>query len=275
MSLKQLKPYTPSTRFQTYPDYKSHLLGSQSVPRQLVFGIKKFAGRNSDGRICVRHQGGGSKRRYRKIAFIRRLVDSVGTVEGIQYDPNRTAFIALVRYQNGSRNYQIATEGVQVGQQLHLGDEVDIKAGNSLPLKKIPAGTQIHSVELLPGAGARLARSAGASATLVGKVERFAQVRLPSGEVRLVPDACFATIGVVSNSDHMNVSLGKAGRSRWKGIRPSVRGVAMNPVDHPMGGGEGKSSGGRHPCTPWGKPTKGYKTRGRKASDRLIISKRK
>jgi large subunit ribosomal protein L2 len=222
----------------------------------------------------MRYRGGGHKKKYRIIDFKRNKA-GVATVESIQYDPNRTAFISLVQFADGDRRYVLATQGVTVGTKILNSSGADIKPGNALPLGKIPAGTQVHSLELKPGAGAKLVRSAGASATLVGRLDRYAQIRMPSGELRLIPEDCYATIGSVSNADHMNVTIGKAGRRRWKGIRPSVRGVAMNPVDHPMGGGEGRSSGGRHPCSPWGQLAKGYKTRHTKPSDRFIISRRK
>jgi large subunit ribosomal protein L2 len=274
MSVRQLKPYTATTRMQSYVNYKEVLSGHEPY-KKLLESLPKHGGRNNNGRITVRHQGGGNKIKYRVIDWKRSRKDVIGTIVSVEYDPNRTAFISLVQYIDGDRRYTLSTAGVGVGTKVITSDDADIKPGNSLPLKKIPSGSIIHSMEMKPGAGAKLARSAGASATLVGRVDGYAQIRMPSGELRLIPETCYATIGVVSNSDHMNVSLGKAGRSRWLGIRPSVRGVAMNPVDHPMGGGEGRTSGGRHPCSPWGKLTKGFKTRRTKPSDKHIISRRK
>lgn len=275
MGVRQLKAYTPTTRFQTFVDYRS-VLTTDEPYWPLTEAKPRKAGRNNGGRICVRHKGGGNKVRYRIIDWKRVRRDVAGVVETVEYDPNRSAFISLVKFIDGDRRYVLSTEGVGVGTKIMASPEADIQPGNSLPLSRIPPGTQIHSVELKPGAGAKLVRSAGASAVLVGRIDGYGQVRLPSGELRLVPEQCYATIGTVSNADHMNVKLGKAGRRRWKGVRPSVRGVAMNPVDHPMGGGEGRSSGGRHPCSPWGQLSKGYKTRrGKKASDRFIISRRK
>lgn len=274
MAIRQLRPYTATTRAQTYIKYRDVVTKSEPYG-PLTETLKNNAGRNNLGRITVRHQGGGNKVKYRIIDWRRERRDVEGTVTSIEYDPNRTAFISLVQYIDGDRRYVLATEGVTVGTRILNSREADIKPGNALPLAKIPAGTSVHSIELKPGAGAKLVRSAGASATLVGRVDRYAQVRMPSGELRMVPEECYATIGVVSNADHMNVSIGKAGRRRWKGVRPSVRGVAQNPVDHPMGGGEGRSSGGRHPCSPWGQLAKGFKTRRKKPSDRFIISRRK
>lgn len=274
MGVRQLKAYTPTTRFQSYVDYRSVVTTDEPF-KALTEPKPKQAGRNNHGRICVRHKGGGNKVRYRIIDWKRSRRDVPGVVETIEYDPNRSAFISLVKYVDGDRRYVLATAGLSVGSKVMSSPEADIQPGNSLPLSRIPPGTSIHSVELKPGAGAKMVRSAGASAVLVGRIEGYGQVRLPSGELRLVPEHCYATVGTVSNADHMNVSLGKAGRRRWKGIRPSVRGVAMNPVDHPMGGGEGRTSGGRHPCSPWGQLAKGKKTRGKKPSDRLIVSRRK
>lgn len=274
MGIRQLRPYTPTTRTQSYINYREVL--TTDIPyKPLLTAKPRKAGRNNTGRITVRHQGGGNKVKYRIIDWKRSRKDIEGVVTSVEYDPNRTAFISLVKFIDGDRRYVLATNGVKVGTKIISSHEADIKAGNSLPLKKIPAGTVIHSVEMRPGAGAKLVRSAGASATLVGRIEKYAQIRMPSGELRLIPEDCYATIGAVSNADHMNVSIGKAGRSRWKGIRPTVRGVAMNPVDHPMGGGEGRTSGGRHPCSPWGQLSKGYKTRKVKPSDKFIVSRRK
>lgn len=274
MATRQLRPYTATSRFQSFVKYRDVLTTSEPYGPLLEANPKK-AGRNNNGRICVRHHGGGNKVKYRVIDWKRSRRDVEGTVTSIEYDPNRTAFISLVQYVDGDRRYVLATDGVTVGTKIITSPAADIKAGNSLPLKKIPPGTVVHSVELKAGAGAKMVRSAGASATLVGRIDGYAQLRLPSGEVRIVSEECFATIGTVSNSDHMNVSIGKAGRARWKGVRPTVRGVAMNPVDHPMGGGEGRTSGGRHPCSPWGQLAKGYKTRKPKPSDKMIVSRRK
>ncbi len=275
MATRQRKPYTASTRFQSFINY-SEALTTDEPYKPLLEAKPKKAGRNNTGRIMVRHQGGGNKVKYRIIDWKRSRKDVVGEIVSIEYDPNRSAFISLVKYVDGDRRYMLATEGLKVGTKILSSPEADIKTGNSLPLKKIPAGTMIHSIEMKPGAGSKLVRSAGASATLVGRIDEYMQIRMPSGELRLIPEDCYATIGVVSNGDHMNVSLGKAGRSRWKGVRPTVRGVAMNPVDHPMGGGEGRTSGGRHPCSPWGQLAKGYKTRKPKnPSDKFIVSRRK
>ncbi len=274
MGIRQLRPYTATTRTQSYINYRE-VLTTDTPYKPLLVAKPRKAGRNNTGRITVRHHGGGNKVKYRIIDWKRCRKDVEGVVTSVEYDPNRTAFISLVKYVDGDRRYVLATDGVKVGTKIIASAEADIKAGNSLPLKKIPAGTTIHSVEMRPGSGAKLVRSAGASATLVGRIERYAQIRMPSGELRLIPEDCYATIGTVSNADHMNVSIGKAGRNRWKGIRPTVRGVAMNPVDHPMGGGEGRTSGGRHPCSPWGQLAKGYKTRKVKPSDKFIISRRK
>ncbi|APJ04499.1 50S ribosomal protein L2 [Silvanigrella aquatica] len=274
MGIRQLRPYTATTRTQSYINYRE-VLTTDTPYKPLLAAKPRKAGRNNTGRITVRHHGGGNKVKYRIIDWKRSRKDVEGVVTSVEYDPNRTAFISLVKFIDGDRRYVLATNGVKVGTKIIASQEADIKAGNSLPLKKIPAGTIIHSVEMRPGAGAKLVRSAGASATLVGRIEKYAQIRMPSGELRLIPEDCYATIGTVSNADHMNVSIGKAGRNRWKGVRPTVRGVAMNPVDHPMGGGEGRTSGGRHPCSPWGQLSKGYKTRKVKPSDKFIVSRRK
>lgn len=274
MAIRQLRPYTATTRSQTYIKYRDVLTTNEPY-KGLLEALPGKAGRNNRGRITVRHKGGGNKVKYRVMDWRRARRDVNGVIKSVEYDPNRTAFISLVQYADGDRRYVLATEGVGVGSDVVVSAEADIKPGNALPLAKIPAGTAIHSVEIKAGAGAKMIRSAGASGTLVGRVDRYAQIRMPSGELRLVDEKCFATVGVVSNADHMNVSIGKAGRSRWKGKRPSVRGVAMNPIDHPMGGGEGRSSGGRHPCSPWGQLAKGYKTRRPKPSDRFIVSRRK
>jgi large subunit ribosomal protein L2 len=275
MATRQRKPYTASSRTQSYIDYRS-VLTTDTPYKPLLVPNPKKAGRNNTGRITVRHQGGGNKIKYRIMDWKRARKDVEGVVTSVEYDPNRSAFISLIKYVDGDRRYVLATDGLAVGTKIIASEQADIKAGNSLPLKKIPSGTLIHSIEMKPGAGATLVRSAGAAATLVGRIEKYMQIRMPSGELRLLPEDCYATVGTVSNADHMNVSIGKAGRTRWKGIRPTVRGVAMNPVDHPMGGGEGRTSGGRHPCSPWGQLAKGYKTRKpKKPSDKFIVSRRK
>jgi large subunit ribosomal protein L2 len=243
--------------------------------KSLVKTLKRTGGRNNYGRVTIRHRGGGHKRRYRLIDFKRDKVGVEAKVAAIEYDPNRTVRIALLHYLDGEKRYILAPQELQVGDRVVAGPEADIKAGNSLPLQNMPSGTLVHNVELKPGKGGQLARAAGAYAQLMAKEGKFAHLKLPSGEVRMVPLACRATVGQLGNVEQENISLGKAGRKRWHGRRPRVRGVAMNPVDHPLGGGEGKSSGGRHPCSPWGVPTKGYKTRKTKESDRYIIKRRK
>lgn len=249
---------------------------TRSTPeRGLVRYLRRTGGRNALGRMTARHRGGGAKKRYRLIDFRRNKDGIPASVAGIEYDPNRSANIALLHYRDGEKRYILAAHKMQAGDQLASGTGAEIKTGNALPIRDIPLGTQIHSVELQPGKGAQLARSAGTYIQVMAKEGRYAQLKLPSGEVRMVSLDCRATIGQVGNLDHQNISIGKAGRTRWLGRRPKVRGVAMNPVDHPHGGGEGKTSGGRHPVTPWGVPTKGYKTRGKKASDKLIVKRRK
>ncbi|HEY1720512.1 MAG TPA: 50S ribosomal protein L2 [Magnetospirillaceae bacterium] len=272
MALKTFKPTTPSQRELVQVD-RSELWKGAPV-KSLTEGKRSHGGRNNHGRITVRFRGGGHKRRYRVVDFKRTKRDVVATVERLEYDPNRSAFIALVKYQDGELAYILAPQRLAVGDQVVAGDRVDIKPGNALPLKNIPVGTIVHNVEMKVGKGGQIARSAGAYVQLVGKDQGNAQLRLSSGEVRMVRGECYATIGAVSNPDHQNVNYGKAGRMRWLGFRPHNRGVAMNPVDHPLGGGEGRTSGGRHPVTPWGKPTKGYKTRNNKKTDRLIMRRR-
>lgn len=273
MSLKTFNPITPSTRGLVLVD-RSALWKGKPV-KTLVVGKTKSGGRNNNGRITSRHIGGGHKQKYRFVDFKRQTFDAPATVQRIEYDPNRTAFIALVEYEGGDLSYILAPQGLAAGDKVISSESADIKVGNTLPLRKIPVGTTIHNVEMKVGKGGQLARSAGSSAQLVGRDGTYAQIRLSSGEVRLVHSECLATIGAVSNPSQQNVKHGKAGRSRWMGRRPKVRGVAMNPVDHPHGGGEGKTSGGRHPVSPWGQPTKGYKTRQKKkTSDRLIIRRR-
>jgi len=244
--------------------------------KTLLVKLTKKGGRNNRGRITVRHRGGGHKRRYRIIDFKRTKDGIPAKVATIEYDPNRTANIALLHYHDGEKRYIIAPEGLTVGSTIHSGDSgIDIKTGNAMPLSAVPVGTQVHNIEMKPGKGGQLARSAGTRAQLMAKEGKYALLRLPSGELRQVLQTCRATIGTIGNSNHGNVTWGKAGRSRWKGRRPSVRGVAMNPVDHPHGGGEGRTSGGRHPVTPWGVPTKGKKTRKNKKTSRFIIKRRK
>ena len=272
MALKTFKPTTPGRRQLVQVDRSELWKGKPE--KALTEGLRSKGGRNNTGRITMRWRGGGHKRRYRLIDFKRTKFDMAATVERLEYDPNRTAFIALIAYADGEKNYIIAPQRLAVGDQVIAGEKVDIKPGNAMPLKNIPVGTIVHNVELKVGKGAQMARSAGTYVQLVGKDQGYAQLRLSSGELRMVRGECMATIGAVSNPDQQNVSLGKAGRSVWLGRRPSVRGVAMNPVDHPHGGGEGKTSGGRHPVTPWGKPTKGKKTRSNKKTDRLIMRRR-
>jgi large subunit ribosomal protein L2 len=272
MALKQFNPTSPGRRGLILVD-KSELHKGKPE-KSLVEGLTKSGGRGGGGRIAVRFRGGGAKRLYRTIDFKRRKWDVPATVERLEYDPNRTAFIALVRYADGELAYIVAPQRLRAGDEIVAGERVDVKPGNAMPLRSMPIGTIIHNVELKPEKGAQLARSAGAYAQLVGRDAGYAQIRLGSGELRMVLDGCMATVGAVSNPDHMNENHGKAGRSRHMGRRPHVRGVAMNPVDHPHGGGEGKTSGGRHPVTPWGKPTKGRKTRTNKATDKFIIRSR-
>lgn len=258
----------------TNVDYS--VLSKVAPEKSLLAPAKKKAGRNSYGRITVRHQGGGNKQKYRIIDFKRQKLDVAGKVDSLQYDPNRTAFIALIVYEDGQKSYILAPEGLKVGDSVVAGKSADIKPGNALPLENIPVGTVLHNIELHPGKGGQLVRGAGASAQLMAKENGYAQIRMPSGEVRMIALNCMATIGVISNGDHANVSVGKAGRKRHMGIRPTVRGSVMNPCDHPHGGGEGKSPVGRSgPVTPWGKPTLGYKTRSKKArTDKFIIKRR-
>lgn len=273
MALRKLKPTTPATRYYSISSFEE--ITKTTPEKSLLAPLKKSGGRNNLGRITSRFRGGGHKRRYRIIDF-KRNNDATAEVIAIEYDPNRTARIALIKYGNGEKNYIIAPNGIKVGDKIDSNNEADLKSGNTLTLSAIPVGTFIHNIELKPGKGAQIARSAGTSAQVVAKDTNYSQVKLPSGEVRMINNNCKATIGVVSNIDHENISLGKAGRSRWLGRRPHVRGVAMNPVDHPMGGGEGKTSGGGHPVSPWGLPAKGYKTRKKKnISNKFIVKKRK
>lgn len=273
MALKHFKPTTPSQRQLVLID-RSELYKGKPV-KALTEGLSKSGGRNNKGRITTRHIGGGHKRSYRLVDFKRQKFDVKGNVERIEYDPNRSAFIALVKYEDGEQAYILAPQRLNVGDTVLSADKVDIKPGNAMPLKNIPIGTIIHNVEMKPGKGGQIARAAGTYVQLVGKDSGYAQVKLRSGELRLIRAECLASIGAVSNPDHQNENIGKAGRNRWKGKRPTVRGVAMNPVDHPHGGGEGKTSGGRHPVTPWGQPTKGKRTRDKsKPSSKLIIRTR-
>lgn len=272
MALKTFRPTTPGQRELVIVERKGLYKGRPV--KKLTEGLTKAGGRNNLGRTTVWTQGGGHKRLYRKIDFKRRKWDVTGTVERLEYDPNRTAFIALVNYDDGEQAYILAPQRIQVGDQIVSGERVDVKPGNAMPLSAMPIGTIVHNVELKPGKGGQLARSAGAYAQLVGRDQGRAILRLNSGEQRLVPGGCLASVGAVSNPDHSNINLGKAGRKRWLGKRPHNRGVSMNPVDHPHGGGEGRSSGGRHPVSPWGKPTKGMRTRSNKSTDKSIMRSR-
>ena len=272
MALKTFNPTSPGRRQLVLVDRSDLWKGKPE--KALTEGLRSHGGRNNLGRITVRFRGGGHKRRYRVIDFKRDKVDMTATVERLEYDPNRTAFIALLKYEDGEKRYIIAPQRLAAGDVVVAGDKVDVKPGNAMPLKNIPVGTVVHNVEMKVGKGGQIARSAGTYVQLVGKDQGYAQLRLSSGELRLVRGECIATIGAVSNPDQQNVSFGKAGRMRWLGFRPHVRGVAMNPIDHPHGGGEGRTSGGRHPVTPWGKPTKGKKTRSNKKTDGLIMRRR-
>ena len=272
MALRPQNPVTPGRRGLVQVD-RRHLHKGAPV-KELTEGLRKKGGRNVHGRIMTRRRGGGHKRLYRQVDFRRTKFDVGATVERLEYDPSRSAHIALVRYDDDVLSYILAPQRLKVGARVMSGSRVDIQPGNAMPLQNIPVGTVIHNIEMKPMAGGKIARAAGAYAQLVGKGQGYAQLRLNSGEMRVVRGECMATVGSVSNPEHQNRKLGKAGRSRWLGKRPSVRGVVMNPVDHPHGGGEGRTSGGRHPVTPWGKPTKGARTRSRKASDKLIIARR-
>jgi large subunit ribosomal protein L2 len=272
MAVKTVKPTSPGRRFQTYQTFEE--ITRTKPEKSLLRPYKRSGGRNSYGRITARHRGGGHKRRYRVIDFKREKTDIPARVATIEYDPNRSARIALLHYADGEKRYILAPLGMQVGDTVITSESADIKPGNTLTLERIPLGTIIHNVEMKAGKGGQLARSAGTGVQLMAKEGRYALLKLPSGELRRVLLECKATIGQVGNIDHENISLGKAGRRRWLGRRSKVRGVAMNPVDHPHGGGEGKSSGGRHPVTPWGVPTKGYRTRRSKPSDKYIVKRR-
>ena len=272
MALKTFKPTSPGRRALVLVDRTG--LHKGAPEKSLTEGLNKTGGRNNKGRITSRRMGGGAKKSYRKVDFKRRKLDVAATVLRLEYDPNRTAFIALIEYADGEKSYILAPQRLAVGDEVIAGDRVDVKPGNAMMLKSMPIGTIIHNLEMKPEKGGQIARSAGSYAQLVGRDGGVAQVRLMSGELRAIPENCFATVGAVSNPDHMNQNLGKAGRNRHLGRRPSVRGVVMNPIDHPHGGGEGRTSGGRHPVTPWGKPTKGRKTRRNKATDKFIIRSR-
>lgn len=272
MAIRKVKPTSPGRRFQVFSTFEE--ITRTSPEKSLLKVLTKTGGRNAHGRITSRHRGGGHKRHYRIIDFKRDKTGIPAKVATIEYDPNRSARIALLHYSDGEKRYILAPVDLHVGDVIEAGEKADIKPGNSLPLGNIPLGTHLHNIELRTGRGGKIVRSAGAFAQLMAKEDRYAQVKLPSGEVRLVLLTCTATIGQIGNTDHENASRGKAGRSRWLGRRPKVRGVAMNPVDHPMGGGEGRSSGGRHPCSPWGQPSKGFKTRNKRKSSRLIVKKR-
>jgi len=274
MGIRTLKPTTPGNRFATRPDFSE--ITKNTPEKSLTEAKRKTGGRNNQGRITTRHRGGGHKQRYRIIDFKRNKHDIPAKVAGIEYDPNRSANIALLYYADGEKRYILSPFGIKVGDTVLSGKNAPLKIGNALPLSKIPTGMFVHNVELNPGNGGQMVRSAGAAAQVMALDGGFATLKLPSGEIRMVRDECLATLGEVGNKSHEQVVSGKAGRSRWLGRRPSVRGVAMNPVDHPMGGGEGKSSGGRHPTTPWGKPTKGYNTRKKnKKSNDYIVKRRK
>lgn len=273
MAIRRYKPTSPGRRFQTVSTFEE--ITSENPERGLLRSVKKSGGRNNNGRITSRRRGGGHKRRYRVVDFKRTKDGVPARVASIEYDPNRSARVALLHYLDGEKRYILAPANVQVGETVMSGPQSDIRPGNAMALSDMPLGMTIHNIELSPGKGGQLARSAGSSAQLMAREGKYAQLRLASGEMRLVLVSCRATIGQVGNADHENVSVGKAGRSRWLGKRPHVRGVAMNPVDHPHGGGEGKTSGGRHPVTPWGVPTKGYKTRRNKRTDKFIVRRRK
>ena len=274
MGIKKLTPTSPARRYQTFLTRDELTPGA--IPEKSLLEPKvRISGRNNDGRITVRRRGGGHKRFYRVIDFRRNKDGVPGRVTQIEYDPNRSSNIALITYLDGEKRYIIAPVGLEVGRMIASGEDADILPGNTLPIRNIPLGTQIHNIELRPGKGGQMARAAGSFAQLLAKEGDYAQLRMPSGEVRRVPVECRATVGQVGNVEHENISLGKAGRTRWRGIRPHVRGVAMNPVDHPHGGGEGKTSGGRNPVTPWGQPTRGYKTRRNKRTKKMIVRDRR
>ena len=273
MAIRSYKPTSPGRRFQTVSTFEE--ITSTTPERSLLGTVKKTGGRNNHGRVTSRHRGGGHKRRYRIVDFKRTKDGVPAKVAAIEYDPNRSARIALLQYADGEKSYILAPVGIKLGDTVMSGPRADFRPGNAMALQDMPLGQTIHNIELAPGRGGKLVRSAGAAAQLMARDGKYAQVRLASGEMRLVLVSCRATIGQVGNADHENISVGKAGRARWLGRRPRVRGVAMNPVDHPHGGGEGKTSGGRHPVTPWGVPTKGYKTRRNKRTSKFIVRRRK
>ena len=273
MAIKSYKPVTPNRRYMTNSDFSE--ITTSKPERSLLAPITRSSGRNNNGRVTSRHRGGGHKRRYRVIDFKRNKDGIPAKVATIEYDPNRSARIALLSYADGEKRYILAPDGIEVGDVVENGPDAELKVGNCLPLRKILEGTIVHAIELKIGKGAALSRSAGTYAQVAAKEGNYAQLKLPSSEVRLVHLDCRATIGTVSNADHMNLTIGKAGRSSWLGRRPRSRGVAMNPIDHPMGGGEGKSSGGRHPCSPWGQPAKGFRTRKNKRTQSAIVRRRK
>lgn len=277
MATKSFKPVTPSLRFKTVADFSVLTPKSKQPkkPRALIQSLSRTGGRNQFGKMTVRHIGGGHKKRYRVIDFLREKREIPAKVASIEYDPNRTAYIALLNYADGEKRYILAPLNLNVGDLVLASESADIKPANNLSLASIPVGTLIHNIELEPGKGGRIGRSAGGYAQLVAKEGEYCQVKMPSGELRLVHGRCRASIGQLSNTDHENITIGKAGRARWMGVRPTNRGVSMNPIDHPHGGGEGKSSGGGHPRTPWGQPTKGYKTRNNKRTDAFIVKRRK
>jgi large subunit ribosomal protein L2 len=272
MGIKTYRPYTETRRFQTGLTFEE--LTTNRPYKPLVEPKQRISGRNNQGQLTIWRRGGGHKRQYRVVDFKRDKTGIPARVASVEYDPNRSAFISLLHYADGEKRYILYPNGLKVGDNVVSGPEADIVVGNALPLRNIPAGTMIHNLELRLGKGGQLVRSAGGAAQLLSKEGDYAQVRLPSGEVRRIHVDCMASIGQVGNVEHENISIGKAGRRRWMGIRPTVRGVAMNPVDHPLGGGEGRTSGGRHPVTPWGKPTRGYKTRNNKQTDRFIVKRR-
>ena len=273
MGIKTIKPITPGQRFKTVDTFED--ITKKRPEKSLLEPITQSGGRNNYGRVTSRHRGGGQKRAYRNIDFKRNKYGIEATVKAIEYDPNRSARIALLFYKDGEKRYIIAPDGLVTGSVVLSGEEAPIKVGNCLPLKNIPAGTFVHNIEMRPKKGGQIARGAGTAAQIMAKEGKYVTLKMPSGEMRLINEECYATIGVVSNKDHENINIGKAGRSRWMGRRPHVRGVAMNPIDHPMGGGEGKSSGGRHPCSPWGQLSKGYRTRKkRNPSNKFIIKRR-
>ncbi len=274
MGVKKVKPTSPGRRFQTYNSFED--ITRTEPEKSLLEPLSKTGGRNNYGRVTCRHRGGGHKRRYRRIDFKRDKVDVPAKVVSIEYDPNRSARIALLNYADGEKRYILAPQNLKVGDSVISSETADIKPGNALPLRAIPLGSLVHNIEMHLGKGGQIVRGAGTYAQLMAKEGRYSLLKLPSGELRLILSECKATIGQLGNADHANISVGKAGRTRWSGRRPTVRGVVMNPVDHPHGGGEGRTSGGRHPCTPWGVPTKGYKTRKRnKDSNKFIVKRRK